>query len=190
MISLKRVVRGRALGSLCCVLALAGSALLSSCAPGPALATIAYGEASVCGANVGFHQNEPDSQVILVFVIISITNTGSNATSFAFKPNLLYLRSDNGDNDYAGTTHGLSAASVPYGFAQPQTVPAGATHSGYAAVVVADTAPNGSSISGWGTNNFQLYYATPAGTEGVLMVKKNSNAARYPTRAWGCPLGG
>jgi hypothetical protein len=38
------------------------------------------------------------------------------------------------------------------------------------------------------TTNFLLQYATPSGSEGVLLVKTNSSTARYPTvQSWGCP---
>jgi hypothetical protein len=38
------------------------------------------------------------------------------------------------------------------------------------------------------TTDFRLLYATPAGSEGVVLVKTNGNASSYPTiKSWGCP---
>jgi len=189
----KRMFSARVAQGLGCVLVLASTALVSACTPGQdALATINYQEVSACTANGGNDPNAPDTQIILVFEITSITNEGSNAVPFTFNPKLLYIRGDNGD-DYAATSQagssGLSLAGAPFGFARTQTVAAGSALTVNAGVVVTDTAtPNSSSIADANTTNFTLLYATPAGSEGVLLVKTNNDAARYPTvNTWGCP---
>lgn len=191
MTRLKRVFPGWARAGLCFVLALASTVLLSSCTP-VALATVNYTEVSVCTANGGNNPDAPDTLIILVFEITSISNTDSNATSFTFEPNLLYVNGDNG-HDYAATSEatasGLNLSGAPFGFARTQTVSAGSTASVNAGVVVTVTvAPNSSSINDANTTNYTLLYATPAGSEGVIPVKTNNNAARYPTvQSWGCP---
>jgi hypothetical protein len=192
MTRLQRVFHGRVLGSMCCVLALASTALLSSCTSGPVpLATINYTEASVCADNGG-SPNTPENLIILVFEITSISNTASNAPAFTFDPNLLYVLGQNG-HDYAATSQtaasGLSLTGAPFGFARTQTVPARATATVNAGVVATDTVdPNSSDISNKNTIDFHLLYSPPAGSEGVVLVKTNEGATRYPTvGSWGCP---
>jgi hypothetical protein len=192
MTTLKGAFRGRVPVSLC-ALVLASTALLTSCKDGPVpLATVNYAEMSVCAANGGNQPDAPDTLIILVFEITSISNTDAGASSFTFNPNLLYLSGDNGD-DYAATNEsaasGLSLTGAPFGFARTRTVPAGSTATVNAGVVVTDTvAANSSTMNDRNTSDFQLLYATPSGAEGVLLVKTNDSAAKYPTiSSWGCP---
>ncbi len=195
MIGQKRAFSPRVVEKLCCVLVLASTAFLSSCTPGQdALATINYQESSVCTANGGNDPNAPDTQIILVFEITSINNEGSNAVPFTFNPKLLYLRGDISD-DYAATSPAgssglsLSGPDAPFGYAQTKTVAAGSVSTVNAGVVVTDTTTaNSPSITDANATNFTLLYATPAGSEGVLLVKTNNDATRYPTvDTWGCP---
>jgi hypothetical protein len=195
MTRLNWVFPGRALGSLCCAVVLASTALLSSCKAGPVpLATIDYAEVSVCAGNSASEPDAPSNLIILVFEITSISNTDSSATSFTFNPSLLYLNGDNG-HDSAATNgnqpgaSGLSLSGAPFRFAQTLTVAASATTAVNAGVVVTDTVtPNSPGMSGRNTTNFLLLYATASGSEGVLLVKTNNSATRYPTNTtWGCP---
>jgi hypothetical protein len=192
MLRLKRAFRGRTLGSLCGVLGLVSTALLSSCTSQPApSATINYKEVSVCtGDNGGAG---PDFQILLVFEITSISNMRSNATSFDFKPDVLYVNGQNG-YDYAkascpgpDNSNPLKLATAPFGFAHAQTVPAGSTAPVNSGVVVIDTVdPGGSDISNANTIDFHLLYSPQAGTEGALLVKTEQTS--YPTvHSWGCP---
>lgn len=192
MTTLNGAFRGGIRVSLC-ALVLASTALLTSCKNGPVpLATINYTEMSVCAANGGNQPDAPDTQIILVFEITSISNTDADAIPFTFNPNLLYLNGDNGD-DYAATDQsaasGLSLTGAPFGFARAQTVPAGSTATVNAGVVVTDTVtPDSASMNDRNTTDFMLLYATPSDSEGVLLVKTNDGAARYPTvGSWGCP---
>lgn len=174
----------RKLGSPCGVLGLVSMALLSSCTPGPnAIATINYREVSVCTDNNDTAGS--DFLIVLVFEITSIDNTGSNASSFAFNPNLLYVNGQNG-HDFAATSYGapgdqgISLNGAPFGFAQPQTVPAGSTVPVNAGVVVTDTVDaGGSDIRNANTIDFHLLYSSADGTEGALPVK--TEQAKYPT---------
>jgi hypothetical protein len=195
MARLTRVFPGRMLGRLACAAALASTALVSSCKAGPVpLATIDYAEVSVCAGNSASQPDAPSNLIILVFEITSISNTDSGATSFTFNPSLLYLNGDNG-HDSAATNQnqpgasGLSLTGAPFGFARTLTVAAGATTTVNAGVVVTDTVTaNSPGLNGRNTTNFLLLYATAGGSEGVLLVKTNNSAARYPTvRSWGCP---
>jgi hypothetical protein len=193
MATLKRMPYRWIRGSTCGALALAGTALLAACTNGPVpAATITYTEASVCTANGGNDPNAPDTLVILVFEITSIGNTSSGATSFTFHPDLLYVSGDNGD-DYAATNQsaasGLALAGAPFHFAQTLTVAAGTTKTVNAGVVVTDIVAAGAyDITHSSTIDFHLLYATPSGSEGVLLVKANEGAVKYPTNSdWGCP---
>jgi hypothetical protein len=192
MTRIKRISSGRLRGAMCGLM-LVSAVLLSSCGPGPLpLALLNYTEASVCNANGGNEPNAPDTLVILVFEITSISNTSSNAETFTFHPALLFIAGDNGD-DHAtptpGASSGVSLNGAPFPLAQTLTVPAGSTKTVNAGVIVTDTVAAGTyDIVHSNLIDFHLSYSTPPGTEGVLPVKLNENVATYPTnRDWGCP---
>jgi hypothetical protein len=191
MTTLKRVLPGRVAGSLAGFLALAGTALLSSCTPQQdSLAVINYSEMSVCATNNA--NGGPIDRIVLVFEITGISNKDANAVSFNFDPSQLYVSGGNG-NDYAQTSpgdpSGLSLAGAPFGFAHTGAVPAGSTTTVNGGVAVTDiTGVNSPDLTNMNTTDFRLLYATPAGSEGVVLVKANGNASGYPTvKSWGCP---
>ena len=191
MTRIKRMLRGPAAGDLICFLALASTVLLSSCTPQQVpLAVINYSEMSVCATNNA--NGGPIDRIVLVFEITSVSNTDANAVPFSFDPSLLYVSGGNGD-DYAQTSpgdpSGLSLVGAPFGFAQTQPVPAGSTTTVNGGVAVTDiTGVNSPDLNDLNTIDFRLLYATPAGSEGVVLVKTNANAASYPTvKSWGCP---
>ena len=210
----KRVFSRRAVETLCCVLGLASVALVSSCTSGPPpTATVNYKEVSVCGGTTGDGES-PFNLVILVFEITSISNEGSNAVTFNFNPQLLVMRADepdpnlnSGGVDHASTSEqgnpgslpggsglnpgsaGLSLSRAPFGgFAREQTVAAGSTVTVNAGVVVLEVVtPGGPAFAAKNTTDFHLLYATPSGSEGVLLLKANGSVTDSPAvESWGC----
>ncbi len=208
----KRVFSRRAVETLCCVLGLASVALVSSCTSGPPpTATINYKEVSVCG---GSTDGTVPNLVVLVFEITSISNEGSNAVTFNFNPQLLYMKADDPDPklnsggvDHASTSEqgnpgslpggsklnpgstGLTLSRAPFGgYAREQTVAAGSTVTVNAGVVVLEVVtPGGPAIPADNTTDFHLLYAPPSGSEGVLLLKANGSVTDSPAvESWGC----
>jgi hypothetical protein len=209
----KRVFSGRAVKTLCCVIALVSAAFVSGCGPGPgpADATVNYKEVSVCpGTSSG--SDGFANAVILVFEITSISNEGSNAGTFNFNPKLLYMNADDSDLnaggvDHAGTSEqadpgsfpgngrlnpgsaGLGLARAPFGgFAREQTVAGGSTVTVNAGVVVIEVdTHNGPAMAEMNTTDYHLLYAAPSGSEGVLLMKANGSMTdSQAVAAWGC----
>jgi hypothetical protein len=128
--------------------------------PVGALATIKYEQVGGCqGAG---HTFAGTGAAFIVFRIDSIDNTASGSRDFDFDPNKLYLGSD--PRADVKTTYGVSLGNpfVTYG----QLVAAGSRASSIGDVFAIVAGPT---ISGNRIEKFTLYYATPAGTEGVLL---------------------